>query len=47
VGDISMVLRVAITGKTNAPDLFAVMQILGKDRVIARINRAKTTLTGK
>ena len=47
VGDVSMVLRVAVTGKTNSPDLYAVMQILGKDRVTARIQKAKTTITGK
>ena len=39
VGDISMFLRVAVTGKMNSPDMFEVMNILGKDRVIARINK--------
>lgn len=37
VGDISMVLRVAVTGKTKSPDLFSIMQILGKDCVIQRL----------
>ena len=37
VADISMFIRVAVTGKLNSPDMYAVMQILGKDRVIARI----------
>ena len=33
-----MFIRVAVTGKTNAPDLYTVMQILGYDEVIARID---------
>ncbi len=38
VADISMFLRVAVTGKLNSPDMFTVMQILGADTVKARIN---------
>lgn len=38
VADVSMFLRVAVTGKLNSPDMFTVMQILGEDRVRARIN---------
>ena len=38
VADVSMFLRVAVTGKLNSPDMYAVMQVLGKDRVTARIN---------
>ena len=38
VADVSMFIRVAVTGKTNAPDLYTVMQILGYDEVIARID---------
>jgi len=38
VADISMFLRVAVTGKLNAPDMYTVMQILGYERVIARID---------
>ena len=37
VADISMFIRVALTGKFNAPDMYTVMQILGYDRVCARI----------
>ncbi|MBR2388059.1 MAG: glutamate--tRNA ligase [Clostridia bacterium] len=37
VADVSMFLRVAVTGKLNAPDMYTVMQILGYDRVVARI----------
>ena len=37
VADISTFIRQAVTGKTNAPDLHTVMQILGKERSLARI----------
>jgi glutamyl-tRNA synthetase len=38
IADVSMFLRVAVTGKLNAPDMFTVMQILGEARVRARIS---------
>ena len=38
VADISTFIRQAVTGKTNAPDLHTVMQILGKERSLARIH---------
>ena len=37
IADVSMFLRVAVTGKLNAPDLYTVMQILGKDETVSRI----------
>jgi glutamyl-tRNA synthetase len=37
VGDISAFIRIALTGRTNSPDMYTVMQILGEDRVRARI----------
>ena len=37
VADISTFIRQAVTGKTNAPDLHTVMQILGYDRSVQRI----------
>ncbi len=37
VADVSTFIRQAVTGKTNSPDLYTVMQILGKDRSLARI----------
>ena len=37
VADISMFIRVAVTGKQNAPDLYTVMQIIGKDKTLGRI----------
>lgn len=38
VGDISAFIRVAVTGKQNAPDLYSVMKIMGKDKIVSRIN---------
>ncbi len=36
-GDLSTVLRIAITGRRNTPDLCSIMQVLGKDECIKRI----------
>ena len=38
-GDLSTVLRIAITGRRNTPDLCSIMQVLGKTRAIARIDK--------
>lgn len=40
VGDVSGVIRVAVTGRHNTPDLYEIMQILGKDEVCARLEKA-------
>ncbi len=40
VGDISSFIRIALTGQVNSPDLYTVMQILGQERVTARIGDA-------
>ena len=37
VGDVSTFIRVAVTGRTNSPDLYAVMQLMGKELVENRI----------
>ena len=37
-GDLSSVLRVAVTGRRNTPDLCSIMQVLGKDKCIKRID---------
>ncbi len=44
VADVSMFLRVAVTGRLNSPDMYSVMQILGADRVTARIRSMLQTL---
>lgn len=38
VGDVSTVIRVAITSRTNTPDLYYIMQILGEDEIMQRID---------
>ena len=45
VADVSMFIRVAVTGKQNAPDLYTVMHILGSERSISRIKNMITDLT--
>ena len=36
VGDVSTVLRVALTGRTNTPDMYEIMQVFGKERIQKR-----------
>ena len=40
-------LRLALTGKTFSPGIFEVMQILGKERVLRRINKAVQYIKNK
>ncbi len=40
VGDVSTIVRLAVTGRRNTPDLCAIMQLLGIERVMARIDAA-------
>ena len=40
VGDVSTVIRVAITGRRNTPDLCGIMALLGKDEVSQRLHAA-------
>ena len=44
VGDVSTVLRVALTARTNTPDMYEIMQVLGKDRIAKRLEVAKENL---
>ena len=44
VADVSTFIRQAVTGKTNSPDLYTVMQILGYDRTVARIQAVINSL---
>ncbi len=39
VADVSTFIRLAVTGKTNSPDLYTVMQILGYDCTCDRIRK--------
>ena len=40
VGDVSTIIRVALTGRTNTPDLYAITSLLGAERVQKRIENA-------
>ena len=39
VGDVSTVLRVALTSRTNTPDMYEIMKILGKKRIKERFEK--------
>lgn len=39
-GDLSTVLRIAVTGRRNTPDLCSIMKVLGKERCLERIDGA-------
>ena len=38
VGDVSTVIRVALTGRRNTPDMYEIMQVLGKEEVVNRLS---------
>jgi glutamyl-tRNA synthetase len=40
LGKIAQPVRVALTGRTASPGIFEVAAIIGKDKVIARLNKA-------
>ena len=37
VGDVSTVMRLAITGRRNSPDVWAIQQVLGEEKTVARV----------
>jgi len=39
VSDVSTLIRLAITGKINSPDMFRIKKLLGQEKVINRINQ--------
>ncbi|MCQ2461813.1 MAG: glutamate--tRNA ligase [Clostridia bacterium] len=39
VGDISTVIRLAVTGRTNTPDLYEIMKLMGREKVVARMKK--------
>ena len=43
-GDVMMVVRVALTGKTNTPDLYEIIQTMGIERTKRRLEQALNTL---
>ena len=45
VADVSTIIRQSVTGKTNSPDLYTVMQILGYARTVTRIRETIDSLS--
>jgi nondiscriminating glutamyl-tRNA synthetase len=45
-GDLFMTIRVAVTGRTATPPLFDTLVALGRDRALARLDRALAVLDG-
>ena len=39
-GDVAMNLRVALSGRTNTPDLYSIMSVMGGERVKQRVQNA-------
>ena len=44
VSDVAEMLRIATTGLSNTPDLWTIMQILGSEKTIARLDKAIAAL---
>lgn len=44
VGDVSTVVRLAITGRRNSPDVWAIQQVLGEEKTIARVKQMIASL---
>ena len=40
VGDVSTVIRIALTSRRNTPDLYSIMNLLGEDEIKARLGEA-------
>ena len=44
VGHVSNCIRIALTGRSNSPDLWTIQQIMGREQVFARLDRAEAAL---
>ncbi len=40
VGDVSTVIRIALTGRANTPDMYEIMKVLGEDSIKTRLEKA-------
>ena len=47
VGDVSTVIRIAVTGRQNTPDLYDVMNIIGEEEIKRRLKSAYEKLNEK
>ena len=39
IGDVSTVIRISLTGRANTPDMYEIMQVLGKESVEKRLKK--------
>ena len=44
VGDVSTVIRIALTSRKNTPDLYSIMNLLGEEEIKARLDDMITTI---
>lgn len=44
VGDVSTAIRVGLTGRSNTPDLYEIMQVMGTARIRERFQKAAASL---
>ena len=44
VGDVSTVIRIAVTSRRNTPDLYSIMKLLSKEKVLQRIDKCTDDL---
>ena len=47
VGDVSAVVRMAVCGRKNTPDLHAIMALLGQEKCLRRLKDYMAELEGK
>ena len=47
LGNIAQPVRVAMTGKTESPGIFEVLEILGKGKTLKRLDKAIKTIENK
>ena len=40
IADFSSIVRMAITNKKNTPDIYSIMQLLGREKTINRMKEA-------
>ncbi len=38
VADVAKIFRILLTGKSETPDLYSIMQVMGKDKVLKRLS---------
>lgn len=44
VGHVSTVIRIAVMGRSQSPDVWEIQQILGEERTVARIKAFKDAI---